>query len=99
MRELFPKCGVFCRLSLGELPRVPDRSTGGTGGARCTTVRASGPYLRYGYRRFAPYHVLVHSAHPYRVGPGFGAASEDVQVTLKLLRQKSDHLRLTKPRA
>ena len=77
-------------LSLGELPRVPDRSTGGTGGARCTTVRASGPYLRYGYRRFAPYHVLVHSAHPYRVGPGFGAASEDVQVTLKLLRQKSD---------
>ena len=65
-----PKCGVFCMLSLGELPRVPDRSTGGTGGARCTTVRASGPYLRYGYRRFAPYHVLVHSAHPYRVGPG-----------------------------
>ena len=49
---------------------VPERSTGGTGGARCTTVRASGPYLRYGYRRFAPYHVLVHSAHPYRVGPG-----------------------------
>ena len=39
----------------------------GTGGARCTTVRASGPYLRYGYRRFAPYHVLVHSAHPYRL--------------------------------
>jgi len=70
LRELFPKCGVFCRLSLGELPRVPDRSTGGTGGARCTTVRASGPYRRYGYRRFAPYHVLVHSAHPYRVGPG-----------------------------
>jgi hypothetical protein len=67
-----PKCGVFCMLSLGELPRVPDRSTGGTGGARCTTVRASGPYLRYGYRRFAPYHVLVHSAHPYRVGPGSG---------------------------
>ena len=70
LRELFPKCGVFCRLSLGELPRVPDRSTGGTGGARCTTVRASGPYRRYGYRRFAPYHVLVHSAHPYRVGRG-----------------------------
>ena len=67
LRELFPKCGVFCRLSLGELPRVPDRSTGGTGGARCTTVRASGPYRRYGYRRFAPYHVLVHSAHPYRL--------------------------------
>ena len=61
LRELFPKCGVFCRLSLGELPRVPDRSTGGTGGARCTTVRASGPYRRYGYRRFAPYHVLVHT--------------------------------------
>ena len=73
LRELFPKCGVFCRLSLGELPRVPDRSTGGTGGARCTTVRASGPYRRYGYRRFAPYHVLVHSAHPYRVGPGSDA--------------------------
>ena len=33
-----PKCGVFCMLSLGELPRVPDRSTGGTGGARCTVV-------------------------------------------------------------
>jgi hypothetical protein len=63
-------------LSLGELPRVPDRSTGGTGGARCTTVRASGPYLRYGYRRFAPYHVLVHSAHPYRVGPVDGSHAQ-----------------------
>jgi hypothetical protein len=72
-----PKCGVFCMLLLGELPRVPDRSTGGTGGARCTTVRASGPYLRYGYRRFAPYHVLVHSAHPYRVGPGKATWAED----------------------
>ena len=38
--------------------------------------------------------ALVH-----RFARTFGAASEDVQVTLKLLRQKSDHLRLTKPRA
>ena len=39
----------------------------GTGGARCTMVQASGPYLRYGYRRSALTGTLVHSAHPYRV--------------------------------
>ena len=39
----------------------------GTGGARCTMVQASGPYLRYGYRRSALTGTLVHGAHPYRV--------------------------------
>ena len=58
---------MFRYVGLTELPRVPVRSTAGTGGARCTAVRASGPYLRYGYRRSAPYHVVVHGAHPYRV--------------------------------
>jgi hypothetical protein len=39
----------------------------GTGGARCTMVQASAPYLRYGYRRSALTGTLVHGAHPYRV--------------------------------
>ena len=49
--------------------------TFGTGGARCTAVRATGPYLRYRYRRSAPYHVVVHGAHPYRVCCGSQAES------------------------
>ena len=67
----------------------------GTGGARCTMVQASAPYLRYGYRRSALTGTLVHGAHPYRVCCGSTVKKKRAfrrRVGLPFGRQRAPHL-------
>lgn len=69
------KLRCSCTLDTSGTHKLWCSCTFGTGGTRYTTVRASGPYRRYGYRRSAPYHVLIQVRTQYRVCCGLHMSS------------------------